>query len=235
MTPIEKTEKAAHLREMFGRISARYDLMNRLMTLGRDRYWRRDVVNKAELPKGGRLLDVGSGTGDIALEALRRDPALTVTSVDFSHNMMLVGRRRPGGRNVFWCQADALQLPFDDAIFDAVTTGYLLRNVIDIRQTFEEQIRVLKPGGRIVCLDTSPPILNPLWPFIMFHLRFVIPLLGLLIAGNRGAYMYLPKSTQAFLKPDELVSVMMGVGLKDVTYRRYMFGTMAIHTGRRAI
>jgi demethylmenaquinone methyltransferase / 2-methoxy-6-polyprenyl-1,4-benzoquinol methylase len=121
MMPIEGPEKAVRMREMFGRISGRYDLINRLITLGRDRYWRRYMVKKAALPKGGRLLDVGTGTGDISLEALRRDPALSVTAIDFSFRMIQVGRLRPTGQSVLWCQADALNLPFPDAAFDAVT------------------------------------------------------------------------------------------------------------------
>jgi demethylmenaquinone methyltransferase / 2-methoxy-6-polyprenyl-1,4-benzoquinol methylase len=233
MMPIEEPEKAVRVREMFGRISDRYDLMNRLITLGRDRSWRRYVVKKAALPRGGRLLDVGTGTGNISLEALRRDPTLSLTATDFSFRMMQVGRRRPTGQKVFWCHADALQLPFPDAFFDAVTSGYLIRNVIDPRRAFEEQMRVVKPGGRVVCLETSPVPRSELRPFVLFHLKVVIPLLGYLLTRNRDAYMYLPESTQAFMTPDQLASIMRNVGLKDVSYRRFMLGTMAVHTGLR--
>ena len=231
--PNKTSERTICLREMFGRISGRYDLMNRLITLGRDRSWRRHVVKKAALPKGGRLLDVGAGTGDIVLEALRIDSTLSVTAVDFSLQMMMVGLRRPAGHKILWCNADALQLPFPDATFDAVTSGYLVRNVIDVRQAFEEQMRVVRPGGRIVCLDTSPVPLNALRPFILFYQRVVIPLLGFLIAGNRAAYMYLPASTQAFMAPDQLASTMKSASLQDVSYQRFMFGTMAVHVGIR--
>ena len=231
--PIEEPEKALRVREMFGRISGRYDLMNRLITLGRDRSWRRYVVKKTALPRGGRLLDVGTGTGDIALGALRRDPTLSLTAMDFSFRMMQVGRRRPTGQSVLWCQADALNLPFPDAIFDGVTSGYLIRNVIDARQAFKEQMRVVRPGGRVVCLDTSPVPRSALRPFVLFHLKVVIPLLGYLLTRNRDAYIYLPESTQAFMTPDQLASIMRNVGLKDVSYRRFMLGTMAVHTGLR--
>jgi demethylmenaquinone methyltransferase/2-methoxy-6-polyprenyl-1,4-benzoquinol methylase len=220
---------------MFGKISARYDLINRLISLGRDRFWRRYAVKKAALPKGGQLLDVGTGTGDIALEALCRDPALRVTAVDFSLQMMMVGRRRPAGQKILWCNADALQLPFPDAMFDAVVSGYLVRNVTDVHQAFEEQIRVAKPGGKIVCLDTSPVPPTALRPFILFYLRVVIPLLGSVLARNRAAYMYLPSSTQAFMTPDQLASTMRNAGLQDVSYQRFMFGIMAVHTAIRPI
>jgi demethylmenaquinone methyltransferase/2-methoxy-6-polyprenyl-1,4-benzoquinol methylase len=235
MMPIEGPDKTVGVREMFGRISGSYDLMNRLMTLGRDRSWRRYVVKKAALPKGGRLLDVGTGTGGISLEALRSDPALSVTAMDFSFRMMQVGRRRPTGQSVLWCHADALNLPFPDATFDAVTSGYLVRNVIDARQAFEEQMRVVRPGGRVVCLDTSPVPLNALRPFILFHLKVMIPLLGYLVTRNREAYIYLPESTQAFMTPDRLAAIMRSVGLKDVSYRRFMLGTIAVHTGLRPV
>jgi demethylmenaquinone methyltransferase/2-methoxy-6-polyprenyl-1,4-benzoquinol methylase len=233
MMPIEGPEKAVHVRRMFGRISGGYDLMNRLMTLGRDRYWRRYMVKEAALPRGGRLLDVGTGTGDIALEALRLDPTLSVTAMDFSFRMMRVGRMRPDGQKVLWCHADALHIPFTDARFDAVTSGYLVRNVINVRRAFEEQMRVVRPGGRIVCLDTSPVPPSALRPFVLFHLKFVIPLLGYLLTRNRSAYVYLPESTQAFMAPDQLASIMRSVGLEAVSYRRFMFGTMAVHTGLR--
>ena len=231
--PIEGPEKAIRVRRMFGRISGRYDLMNRLMTFGQDRSWRRYVIRKAELPIGGRLLDVGTGTGDIALEALRRDQTLIVTALDFSLRMMQVGRRRPDGQRVHWCHADALKLPFPDAHFDAVTSGYLIRNVIDVRQAFAEQMRVVRPGGRVVCLDTSPVPGNALRPFVLFHLKVVIPLLGYLVTRNRAAYMYLPESTEAFMIPDQLASTMRSVGLDDVSYRQFMSGTMAVHAGIR--
>lgn len=233
MKPLEGPERAAYIHEMFGQISDRYDLMNRLMALGQDRAWRRQAVWAAALPPGGLLLDVGSGTGDIALEALRGDSALRVMAVDFSAQMMQVGRRRPGGQRIFWCHTDALELPFPDATFDAVTSGYLVRNVIDVRRALEEQMRVVKPGGRVVCLETSPARRNALRPLVLFHLKVVIPLLGYLIARNRAAYMYLPQSTQAFMTPDQLAVTMESIGLKDVSYHRFMFGTMAVHMGVR--
>ena len=229
MTYLKGSDRAEYVREMFGQISGRYDLMNRLMTLGQDRYWRRQVVRKTLL----RLLDIGTGTGDIALEALRRDPALCVTAVDFNSRMINVGRGRPGGQRILWCCADALKLPFADATFDAVTSGYLIRNVIDARRAFKEQMRVVKPGGRVVCFDTAPAPRNMLRPFILFHLKIVIPLLGTLIARNRAAYRYLSQSTQAFMTPEQLASIMRSAGLKDVSYQRFMLGTMAVHTGIR--
>lgn len=229
----EGDERAAYLRDMFGQISDRYNLINRLIALGQDRVWRRKAVHAAALPPGGLLLDVGSGTGDIALEALRIDATLRIIAVDFSAQMMRVGCRRPNGQRIFWCQTDALELPFPDATFDAVTSGYLVRNVIDVRRAFEEQIRVVKPGGRVVCLETSPPQRTALRPLVLFHFKVVIPLLGYLIARNRPAYRYLPQSTQAFMTPDQLAVIMKNIGLEEVSYHRFMFGTMTVLVGVR--
>jgi len=233
VTTAHNSGAAPDVRAMFDRIAGRYQLMNALMTFGRDRAWRRAVVLAAALPAGGRLLDLASGTGDIALEALRLDPGARVTAADFSLEMMRVGRRRPGGGRIAWCGADALALPFADASFDAVTSGYLLRNVADRAGAFREQTRVVRPGGRVVCLDTSPPPATPLRPLVRLYLRRVIPLLGRLIAGERSAYAYLSASTEGFKTPDELAAIMREAGLTDVSYRRFMAGTIAVHAGTR--
>ena len=225
--------RGAGVQRMFDRIARRYRLMNTLMTAGQDRRWRRQVVNGAALPRGGRLLDLATGTGDIAQEALRRRPDLQVIGADFSTGMMRVGRQLPRGRDMHWVAADALQLPFPDASVDAVTSGYLVRNVADIARTLAEQLRVLRPGGRLIILESSPPPPSLLLPFIQLHLRLVIPLLGRLVAGPAGAdaYRYLPRTTQAFHSPQELARLMRAAGLRDVSWRRFMFGTMAIHEG----
>lgn len=233
MASLEGRDRAAYVRQMFGRIAHRYDLMNRLMTFGQDRRWRHYVVRQAALPPGGRLLDVATGTGDIALEALSQQPGVESVGLDFSAEMITVGRARDGGEQVRWVNGDALALPFPDASFDAVTSGYLMRNVIDVAGTFREQMRVVRPGGRVVCLDSSPPRPGPLLPLILLHLNVVIPLMGRLIAGDASAYTYLPESTAAFKTPDELALIMQRAGFTNVRYRRFMFGTMAVHTGTR--
>ena len=156
-----------------------------------------------------------------------------VTAADFSLEMMRVGRRRPGGDRIAWCAADALSLPFADASFDAVTSGYLLRNVADRVGAFREQARVVRPGGRVVCLDTSPPPATPLRPLVRLYLRRIIPLLGRLIAGERSAYAYLSASTEGFKTPAELAAIMREAGLVEVRYQRFMAGTIAVHVGTR--
>lgn len=221
------------IRGMFGQIAGRYDLMNTLMTFGQDRVWRQCVVREARLPRGGRLLDAGAGTGSIALEARAQNPTADITASDFTLAMMQVGRLRAGGNRIKWCAADALDLPFDANHFDAVTSGYLIRNVADSKRAFAEQYRVLKPGGRLVCLDTSPPGQGPLKPLILFFLKTVIPILGQMISGHRSAYTYLPESTEAFMTPGELAAGLTAAGFQHVRYRQFMLGTMAVHVGTK--
>lgn len=231
MAHLTGATRGAYVQRMFTRIAGRYDLMNRLMTFGQDVAWRRQVVALAQLPPGGRLLDLGTGTGDLAFEALRQQPAIAAVGGDFTLAMMRVGQRRPDGGRVRWSGTDALNLPFPDATFDAVVSGYLMRNVADRRRAWGEQFRVLKPGGRVVCLDTTPPPRNWLRPFVEFHLHVVIPNLGRLLAGDSEAYTYLPESTEGFVSADALAEQMRAVGFEAVRYWRRMLGTMAVHVG----
>jgi len=222
-----------HIQVMFGRIAKRYDLMNRLMTAGQDIRWRREVIYRTQLPNEGCLLDLGAGTGDLAREALRQEPGCFPVAADFTMEMMKIGKAHHKTLNINWSAADALSLPFPYEAFDAVVSGFLLRNVIDIDQSLREQHRVLKPGGHIVALDTTRPARNILWPLIFIYLHLVIPLLGRIIAGSADAYTYLPESTEAFLEADQLADRIEEAGFHHVGFRRLMFGTVAIHWGRK--
>jgi len=218
---------------MFTAIAGSYDLMNRLMTLGRDAVWRRTVVKLCALPRGGRLLDVATGTGDIAFEALRADPATRPVGLDLTPQMMRYGQGKNNGPAVPFIEGDALALPFSAGAFDAACSGFMMRNVVDVAAAFREQVRVVKPGGRVVCLElTLPraPIFGQLFRLYFFR---VVPLIGGLISGQRDAYRYLPESVAAFLSPPELARTMASAGLRDVQYRLAMLGTVAIHWGTK--
>ena len=224
-------QKAAYVHDMFADIAARYDLMNRLMTFGQDTAWRQMLVHAAALPPGGRLLDIATGTGDIALEALRQVPGARAVAADFSLPMMQVGQAKPQGDRLRWVGADTFTLPFPDDTFDAVTSGFLLRNVADVVAALAEQRRVVRPGGHVVSLETSPPPDTPWRPLIQLHLKRVIPLVGRMVSGSGYAYSYLPQSSIAFMHPEELAEVFRAAGLRHVRYRRLMLGTVAIHIG----
>lgn len=226
-------QKAAYVNQMFGGIAEHYDRMNRLMTLGQDVRWRKLLVHSAILPAGGRLLDIATGTGDIGFEALQQTPDARVVAADFSLPMMEAGRAKRYNDRLAWLGADTLCLPFEDDTFDAVSSGFLLRNVVDVAGALREQRRVVRPGGHVVCLETSPPPDNFLKPAINLHLKIGIPTLGRLISGSGTAYSYLPQSSIAFMAPEALAQAFQEAGLREVRYRRLMFGTIAIHVGMK--
>lgn len=226
-------KSSAEVQAMFGRIASRYDLLNRLMTAGQDMAWRRFMVGLLHLSPEAEVLDIATGTGDIAFEIRRQVPGAKVIAADFALPMMQVGKRRPMGSAVAWSAADALNMPFGDARFEAVVSGYLFRNVPDVERALAEQLRILQPGGRIATLDTTPPPDNVLKPFIVAYLKYGIPTLGQLVAPDPSAYAYLPASTLRFKHPAELADLMRAAGFVDVQYRRFMFGTMAVHWGTK--
>jgi len=225
--------KGQRVRRMFDTIADRYDLMNRVMTLGFDQSWRRLVVEKARLPAGGALLDLACGTGDIAALAAARHPASRIIAADFAANMLKEARRRFPDVAISWLACDANHLPFADGQFAAVTFGYLLRNVGDVAAVLAEVHRVLVPGGRVVCLDTTPPK-GVVAPFTRLYLATVVPLLGKLLAGDEAAYSYLTGSTMNFYAAEDLAALFTAAGFGDVGFTRLMGGSIAVHWGEKA-
>jgi len=218
------------IQHMFNNIAGDYDKMNRIMTFGMDKYWRRYVVRQSSIAEGSKLLDIATGTGDIIFES-RKKYSLETTGLDFSEAMLEIARKRDTDNQSQWIQADALDLPFEDNSFDAVTSGYLMRNVGKIDKAFSEQYRVLKPGGTVVCLDTTPPGKSIFKPFIAIYLKVAIPLIGKILTGNKSAYAYLTESTVNFKTAGELKEIMTDCGFKKITIKKFMFGTIAVHRG----
>ncbi len=225
--------KGPGVQKMFDGIAPSYDRMNRVMTMGQDQGWRRFVVDKAGDPGQGWVLDLATGTGDIASLMGRSYPEANVIGADFSLNMLQEAQKRFQEQSIVWQASDANHLPYNDNSFESVTFGYLLRNVDDSLQVLKEVCRVLKPGGRVVCLDTTPPEKNILYPFIRFYFRFGIPFLGRLIASDEAAYAYLTGSTMDFHSAEDLARIFTEAGFVEVDYKKFMMGTIAVHWGRK--
>ncbi|OGO15181.1 MAG: hypothetical protein A2Y93_00650 [Chloroflexi bacterium RBG_13_68_17] len=223
------------VRGLFGRIARRYDLLNRVMTLGRDRAWRRDAIRRVRLPCLGRLLDLGAGPGDLAAEALRRDPGARVVTADLTPEMMRLGRGRLRDRSIAWVCADARHLPFAGSAFDGVVSGFLLRNVGDTLQSLAEQLRVLRPGAWMACLDTTPPGPGLVGWLVRMYLFQAVPRLGRWLAGDEAAYTYLARSTAEFVAAEDLAAQLSATGFHQVGFCRRMLGAVAIHSGRRPV
>ena len=231
MAELSGKARANYVRRIFTRLARHYNIANRWMTWGQDIKWRREVINQARLTVGSKLLDIGTGTGDLVLEAIKRDNKLSAVGLDFTFEMMKQGLTRRGCESVQWVNADALDLPFLKESFDVVISGYLLRNVVNVEEVLGEQYRVLKWGGRMVSLDTTPPPAD-IWHLpVKLYLLHIIPMIGGLITGDTEAYEYLPQSTQRFMKAEELADCILKVGFKKVEYRCFMGDTMAIHWG----
>ncbi len=220
---------------MFGRIAPRYDLLNTLMTFGLDAGWRRRAVAAAALRPDGRALDVGTGTGALALALARAAPRAQVIGVDFAPAMVVRAPARVARAGVaahaWFAQADALRLPFPDASFDCVTSAFVMRNVADLGQAFREQARVLRPGGRVVCVELTRPRQPVFRHLFAWYFHRWVPLLGALVAGDAVAYTYLPESVDRFPAPSALADVMREAGLRGVRYELLGLGTVSLHVG----
>jgi demethylmenaquinone methyltransferase / 2-methoxy-6-polyprenyl-1,4-benzoquinol methylase len=230
------------IRELFTRIAAKYDRVNRLISLGQDQRWRRAALEAAQLPPGGMLLDVATGTGDMALMALRDVTQPHVLGADLTPAMLHQAQRKSVGLRLPWVVSDGLALAFADAVFDAVTSAFMMRNVPDIDAALAEQARVARPGGRVVCLEMTWPQRFPMrWLFGLYFYGVPPVLGGLMVKAHRrnrddcataeAPYRYLPRSVRGFVEPEVLAEKMAGVGLRQITWRTMMAGTVALHVG----
>jgi demethylmenaquinone methyltransferase / 2-methoxy-6-polyprenyl-1,4-benzoquinol methylase len=211
------------VRRMFDRIAPVYDPMNRLMTAGLDRRWRRETAAAVVQP-GDRVLDVCCGTGDLALAA--SEAGGRVTGLDFSAPML--ERARGKSSEIEWIEGDALALPFADGSFDAVTIGFGLRNLPNVEGGLAELRRVLRPGGRLAILEITRPR-GPLAPFYRFWFDGVIPLAGKVLPGG-SAYSYLPASVRRFPAPEGLSRLLDEAGFSEISWRLFAGGIVALHT-----
>jgi demethylmenaquinone methyltransferase/2-methoxy-6-polyprenyl-1,4-benzoquinol methylase len=228
--------EAARVRSMFGSIAHRYDLLNRVLSLGLDVSWRREAIRVATADRPAEILDVATGTADVALGLKRAQPESRVVGVDFAEPMLAIGREKAArdGLAVTLEQGDGTDLPYEDGSFDAVTIAYGLRNFSDYRAGLREFHRILRPGGQVVILEFPPPQTGPLGRLFRLYFRRVLPVIGGAVSGNPGAYAYLPRSVLAFPPPAQLADAMYQVGFVDVRYKLQTLGISALHAGRKA-
>jgi len=220
------------VRAMFDRIARVYDVMNSVMTAGMHHRWRERAVDLSGVGPGGRALDVATGTGDLAIALKRRvGPSGEVVGSDFSDQMLELARRKASDVKFEW--GNALELPYEESSFDAVTVGFGARNFSDLPAGLAEMARVTRPGGRVVVLEITTPERPPLSWFFRIWFDRVVPMLGR-IAGDPDAYSYLPSSVRRFPSPEELAADLVAVGLENVRWVLTAGGIIAIHAGRKA-
>jgi demethylmenaquinone methyltransferase/2-methoxy-6-polyprenyl-1,4-benzoquinol methylase len=226
------TLKETQVRAMFDRIAGLYDRMNSVMTAGLHHQWRRRAVDLAAVGPGDRVLDVATGTGDLAFELARRvGPGGEVIATDFSEKMLAIAREKAAGAaGVRFETANALALPYRENAFDAATVGFGARNFSDLEAGMREMTRVVRPGRRVVVLEITTPQRPPLSTFSGLWFDRIVPALGR-VAGDAQAYSYLPNSVRRFPGPEQLAAVMWACGLREIRYVLTAGGIIALHVG----
>jgi demethylmenaquinone methyltransferase / 2-methoxy-6-polyprenyl-1,4-benzoquinol methylase len=230
----KKTEDhARRVREMFAKIAPRYDLLNHVLSANIDKRWRQRVVARLQTLLGnqGRILDVGCGTGDLSILLFEKTGA-QVTGIDFCGPMLKLAQTK--APDLQFIEGDALSLPFAEASFDGLTIGFALRNLADVERGLRELLRVLKPNGHVAILEFSQPV-NPVFAsLVRFYYWRLLPWLGGLVSGSRGAYEYLPDSISKFPNQEKLAAMMRSAGFVDVRFENFCGGVAALHLGRRS-
>jgi demethylmenaquinone methyltransferase/2-methoxy-6-polyprenyl-1,4-benzoquinol methylase len=226
------------VQEMFAGIAHRYDFLNHFLSASIDRRWRAVAVNKVRELAGSAppalCLDLCSGTGDLAL-AVHRGLGCDVVASDFCHPMLTRANGKFKGRPVRNVEADALRLPFPDRSFDALTIAFGLRNLEDPLRGLREMHRVVKPGGAIVILEFSKPVVPLLKHLFSFYFRQILPKIGGLISGDRHAYQYLPDSVGKFVPQEELLTLLRSAGFRNPAYRNLTGGIVALHWAQTSL
>lgn len=232
----DSRHKSEQVREMFDAIAPAYDFMNRAMTFGIDRLWRRRAVRLMRDIPHGDVLDIATGTGDLAILMAERLDGSHVTGVDLSEGMIEIGRRKVAERGldgrISLTTGDCLALPFPDNSFDCITCAYGVRNFENLAAGYKEMERVLRPGGLLVVLELSTPPSPVVKPFYSLYTRFLIPTVGRMVSKDTRAYSYLPESIAAVPQREEMCRVMRDAGLTDCRYIPLTFGTCTIYTAK---
>lgn len=228
-------EKRRYVQAMFARLARHYDTMNRILSLGQDMAWRRILVERANVPAGGLVLDVAAGTGDVTRLLAERTSAQRVVGLDFSRPMLCIAQRKLGRleatARVRLVQGDGLRLPFPDDTFDSVTSAFALRNAVDVAALFAEMWRVLRPCGRVACMEICKPTAPVFRSLFGLYFNRIVPLLGRALVRDPEAYTYLPESLNRFMTTEQAMRTLEGAGFRSVACQKLMMGTIAIYVG----
>ncbi len=238
MANLQGEAKRHYVADMFARIAPRYDLMNSLMTGGMHHRWRKAAAAVATRGLEGVALDVATGTGDLALALARSKGMTAVVGIDFVLGMVSRARSKASSRGMegaaYFTVGDAMSLPFPDNTFACATSAWGLRNMPDLQRSLEEAVRVVRPGGRVVSLESMPLEGGPFRPVFRLFFHHIVPLMGQLVGGDRAAYTYLPRSVDRFLTADAMARLFEEAGLEGVGYRRMGLGAVVVHWGTKA-
>ena len=232
----ERASKKEQVAKMFNNISPRYDFLNHFLSLGIDRGWRRQAITLLKPLQPKQILDVATGTGDFALQALELNPD-KVIGVDIAEGMLEIGRKKIKQKNladkVELYMGDSENLQFEENKFDAVTVGFGVRNFENLDKGLREIYRVMKPGAMVVILEFSRPRLFPFRQIYNFYFKIILPKLGRLISSDKSAYTYLPESVEAFPDGTEFENILKKTGFKNTACKALTFGISSIYTGRK--
>ncbi|MCF6178646.1 MAG: bifunctional demethylmenaquinone methyltransferase/2-methoxy-6-polyprenyl-1,4-benzoquinol methylase UbiE [Geopsychrobacter sp.] len=231
----ELSDKGRGVRKMFDTIAPRYDLLNRLLSFGIDRRWRRYAVSQLQIPVDGRVLDIATGTCDVALEiAARTDPSVRIVGEDFTQGMLVHGQKKLDqtslGERIMLVNAPCEAIPHPDCTFDAITIAFGIRNVVEREQGLKEMLRVLKPGGRAVILEFSNPRSRFFRSLYYFYFRHLLPTIGGLFS-QRSAYQYLPDSVLEFPAQEQFTVMLSDAGFTQTRFTDLTFGIATVYTG----
>ena len=228
---VTSKEKTKLVQKVFSDVANNYDLMNDIMSFGAHRLWKKSFIDIVNPSSGEKIIDVGSGSGDLVLEILKRDLNLKIDMVDLNKAMLFEGKKRIKNDNVKFFQQNAESLNFLDNIYDKYLISFCLRNVTDIDQSFKEAFRILKPGGQYYCLEFSRPNSFVLANIYSYYKSNIIPTFGKIFSNNRDAYNYLNESIDLFPNQNELKKRIETAGFKSVKYTNLFDGIVSIHTG----
>lgn len=237
MSNNQNPEDKSHVHDLFENIAPKYDMMNDLMSFKQHKVWRKKTMKKMAIKKGQTALDLCCGTCDWTIDLAKASESGHITGLDFSEQMLAVGRKKIKeeglDQQITLVQGDAMSLPFENDSFDFVTIGFGLRNVPNYEQVVSEMLRVVKPGGKIVCLEMSKPQAQPFKSIYYFYFNKMVPLLGKMFAKQFAAYKWLPDSLKLFLDAKELKQLFEKVGAKDVFVQNFFWGIAALHIGQK--